>query len=147
MPRRTAPAPTVSGVGQVYALQILGEILGGGSTSRLYQALAVRQGIAATAGAWYDPETRGPGDVAIFGSPRPGHNVTELEAAMDDEIARLLKDGVTAQEVTVAIQRLKDAATKGENVFAVLMDAVQCCSLGQISDALFEAGGKYRRNM
>ena len=52
-----------------------------------------------------------------------------------------------AKEAPAMIQRLKDAATKGENVFAVLMDAVQCCSLGQISDALFEAGGQYRRNM
>ena len=33
------------------------------------------------------------------------------------------------------------------NVFAVLMDAVRCCSLGQITDALFEVGGRYRRNV
>jgi len=45
------------------------------------------------------------------------------------------------------VKRLKEAAMKDENVFAVLMDAVQCCSLGQITDALFEAGGQYRRNM
>ena len=32
------------------------------------------------------------------------------------------------------------------NLFAVLMDAVRCCSLGQITDTLFEVGGKYRRN-
>jgi methylmalonyl-CoA mutase len=45
------------------------------------------------------------------------------------------------------IKRLKEAATGGDNVFVVLMDAVQCCSLGQITEALFEAGGQYRRNM
>ena len=45
------------------------------------------------------------------------------------------------------IKRLQHAATNDENVFAVLMDAVRVCSLGQITDALFEAGGKYRRNM
>ena len=33
------------------------------------------------------------------------------------------------------------------NVFEVLMDAVRCCSLGQITNALFEVGGQYRRNM
>ena len=44
-------------------------------------------------------------------------------------------------------ERLKEAATGGDNVFVVLMDAVQCCSLGQITEALFEAGGQYRRNM
>ena len=34
-----------------------------------------------------------------------------------------------------------------ENVFAVLIEAVRVCSLGQITDALFDAGGQYRRNM
>jgi hypothetical protein len=34
-----------------------------------------------------------------------------------------------------------------QNVFAELMQAVRCCSLGQITDALFEVGGQYRRNM
>jgi len=44
-------------------------------------------------------------------------------------------------------ERLKKAATGGENVFAVLMEAVRCCSMGQITEALFEAGGQYRRHM
>jgi len=47
----------------------------------------------------------------------------------------------------VMLKRLKQAATGGENVFALLMEAVQCCSLGEITEALFEAGGQYRRNM
>jgi methylmalonyl-CoA mutase len=45
------------------------------------------------------------------------------------------------------LARLQDAARKNENVFAVLMDAVRLCSLGQITNALFEVGGQYRRNM
>ena len=45
------------------------------------------------------------------------------------------------------LARLQKTAAEGGNVFAVLMDAVQCCSLGQITDALFEAGGQYRRNV
>jgi methylmalonyl-CoA mutase len=52
-----------------------------------------------------------------------------------------------AEEAPVLLERLKEAATGGGNVFAVLMDAVRCCSLGQITDALFEVGGQYRRNM
>jgi methylmalonyl-CoA mutase len=43
--------------------------------------------------------------------------------------------------------RLQEAVIANENIFAVLMDAVRVCSLGQISDALFEVGGQYRRNM
>jgi methylmalonyl-CoA mutase len=45
------------------------------------------------------------------------------------------------------LERLRDAVIKDENVFAVLMDAVRVCSLGQITHALFEVGGQYRRSM
>jgi methylmalonyl-CoA mutase len=45
------------------------------------------------------------------------------------------------------LERLKQAAMNNENIFAVLMEAVRCCSLGQITNALFEVGGQYRRNM
>jgi len=45
------------------------------------------------------------------------------------------------------LARLQQAVIKNENVFGVLIDAVRCCSLGQITDALFDVGGKYRRNM
>ena len=45
------------------------------------------------------------------------------------------------------LERLRQAVIRDENVFAVLMDAVRVCSLGQITHALFEVGGQYRRNM
>jgi methylmalonyl-CoA mutase len=45
------------------------------------------------------------------------------------------------------LKRLQDAVIKSENVFAVLMDAVRVCSLGQITHALFEVDGQYRRSM
>ena len=50
-------------------------------------------------------------------------------------------------EAQVALARLREAATKGENVFAVLMDAARVCSLGQVTEAFFEVGGQYRRNV
>jgi isobutyryl-CoA mutase len=46
-----------------------------------------------------------------------------------------------------ALERLKRAVIDDDNVFAVLMDVVRVCSLGQITHALFEVGGQYRRNM
>ena len=52
-----------------------------------------------------------------------------------------------ADAAPAALDRLRDAVIREENVFTVLMDAVRCCSLGQITDALFEVGGQYRRNM
>ena len=45
------------------------------------------------------------------------------------------------------IERLKETAISNDNVFEVLMAAVRVCSLGQITAALFDAGGQYRRNM
>ena len=52
-----------------------------------------------------------------------------------------------AKAAPKALAKIRETATSGGNVFAVLMEAVECCTLGQISDALFEAGGRYRRNM
>ena len=45
------------------------------------------------------------------------------------------------------LEKLKQAVIDNGNVFAVLMDAVRHCSLGQISSALYEVGGQYRRSM
>ena len=50
-------------------------------------------------------------------------------------------------EATAALTRLREAALAGENLFAVLMDATRSASLGQITHALFEVGGRYRRNV
>ncbi|TQM78286.1 methylmalonyl-CoA mutase [Saccharothrix saharensis] len=52
-----------------------------------------------------------------------------------------------AAEAEPALRRLKEAAASGENVFAVLMDAARVCTLGQITEAFFEVGGQYRRNV
>jgi len=52
-----------------------------------------------------------------------------------------------AKESPAMLQRLQQAVIDNGNVFEVLMDAVRVCSLGQITNALFEVGGQYRRNM
>ncbi|MBS1499351.1 MAG: hypothetical protein JST41_09340, partial [Bacteroidetes bacterium] len=46
-----------------------------------------------------------------------------------------------------AIKDLQHAAVKNENMFEVLMEATKYCSLGQLTAAMFEVGGQYRRNM
>jgi methylmalonyl-CoA mutase len=50
-------------------------------------------------------------------------------------------------EAPAALERLREVAAAGGNTFEVLMDAVRVCSLGQITEALFEVGGQYRRNI
>jgi len=47
----------------------------------------------------------------------------------------------------VALKELKVAAIQSENLFARLMETVKYCSLGEITHALYEVGGQYRRNM
>jgi methylmalonyl-CoA mutase len=52
-----------------------------------------------------------------------------------------------ANESPAMLKRLQQAVIHNDNVFEVLMDAVRVCSLGQITNALFEVGGQYRRSM
>jgi methylmalonyl-CoA mutase len=52
-----------------------------------------------------------------------------------------------ASQAPQMLERLQQAVIANDNVFAVLMDAVRVCSLGQITNALFEVGGQYRRSM
>jgi len=52
-----------------------------------------------------------------------------------------------SKEAEDAINTIKDKAIKNENIFEALMEACKFCSLGQITEALFEVGGQYRRNM
>jgi methylmalonyl-CoA mutase len=92
--------------------------------------------------------------VNTFRNPHGDAVLEKLELARSTEeekqsqLARLAdfqaRSAAASPEMLV---RLRDAVIRNENVFAVLMDAVRCCSLGQITNALFEVGGQYRRNM
>jgi methylmalonyl-CoA mutase len=84
------------------------------------------------------------------GDPVPEH--IELARSTEDEkesqLHRLAEFHTRhAGDAPAALQRLREAVIGNHNVFAVLMDAVRCCSLGQITDTLFEVGGQYRRSM
>ena len=52
-----------------------------------------------------------------------------------------------SEESKAGIEKLKTASTKNQNIFEALMEATKYCSIGQITSALFEVGGQYRRNM
>jgi len=82
-----------------YALQVLGEILGGSASSRVYRMLVEGKAIATTAGAFYSPDQYDLGEFGVYASPRPGTAIAQIEDAINEEIATLLKDGVTEAEV------------------------------------------------
>ncbi|MES2972552.1 MAG: fused isobutyryl-CoA mutase/GTPase IcmF [Pseudomonadota bacterium] len=76
----------------------------------------------------------------------------ELARSTDEEKQNQLKrldefHALHAAESPAMLKRLQQAVIENNNVFEVLMDAVRVCSLGQITTALFEVGGQYRRNM
>jgi methylmalonyl-CoA mutase len=70
------------------------------------------------------------------------------EEEKESQLRRLADfQGRHADERPAALERLRQAAIEGDNLFAVLMDAVRSCSLGEITNTLFEVGGQYRRNV
>jgi methylmalonyl-CoA mutase len=74
--------------------------------------------------------------------------IRSTEAEKQSQLKRLREfQKRNSSESGKMLERLRQAVMKDENVFAVLMDAVRVCSLGQITQALFEVGGQYRRNM
>jgi isobutyryl-CoA mutase len=80
------------------------------------------------------------------------HDKLELARSTEEEKQGQLKrlqDFQTrnAKQAPAMLKRLQQAVIDNRNVFEVLMDAVRVCSLGQITNALFEVGGQYRRNM
>jgi len=92
--------------------------------------------------------------VNTFLNPAPAPEETTLELIRGTEAEKRsqldrLRAFQTANEdaAPAMLDRLRDAVRRDENVFAVLMDAVRVCSLGQITAALFQVGGQYRRNL
>jgi len=82
------------------------------------------------------------------GAPQKIELARSTEDEKQSQLQRLQSfHNLHANQATQVLERLRQAALANDNVFAVLMDAVRCCSLGQITRALFEVGGQYRRNM
>jgi len=84
------------------------------------------------------------------GSPTvlPGEVIRSTEEEKQYQIGMLKNLHATWQEESEkSVQRLKHAATQNMNIFESLMEATRFCSIGQITHALFEVGGQYRRNM
>ncbi|MEQ8601786.1 MAG: pitrilysin family protein [Marivibrio sp.] len=109
--RRIAPSYGNDGPSEeVYALQVLMDIVGGGPTSRLYRALVIEQGIAVSAGGWYSESNRGPGSIGVWAQPAEGVSVDEVEAAARAVLEEVAAEGVAEDEVRRAVRRLQDSA-------------------------------------
>jgi zinc protease len=84
-----------------FALSVLGSILSGPRTARLTKALVFDEQAAASVSAGHD-SNEDVGEFSVTITPRPGHPLTDLEAAADAVIERLKREGPTAEEVQKA---------------------------------------------
>ncbi|MEF2547612.1 pitrilysin family protein [Aurantimonas sp. E1-2-R+4] len=101
------PSDTTADPGEAEALDVLADVLGGGTTSRLYRGLVVDKAIAAGAGAHYAGTALEEGQFVVYGMPRGEASLEEIEAAIDAEIARIVEKGITAEELERAKNRVR----------------------------------------
>ena len=92
------------------ALQVLEEIMGGGSTSRLYKSLAVEQKIVSGAGMSYNADSWDESSLWLYASPLPGKTLDEVTKALQDELRKVAASGVTPEEMNDAKSRMQDSA-------------------------------------
>jgi zinc protease len=99
VPRLYIQWPTVGQVSDDrYALNVLGSVLSSGRTSRLAKALVYETQAAAGVGA-FQSSNENVGEFLMTITPRPGHSLTDLEAAADAIIAKFKTEGPTPEEV------------------------------------------------
>ncbi len=96
------PSAVTAAPGEAEALDLLAQILGGGAVSRLYDGLVRGDGAATYAGAGYRPDGLDSARFVVYGLPKPGVDLRDLEGRMDAVIANLLKNGISDEELARA---------------------------------------------
>jgi len=111
----------------VYALMVLATVLDGGQGARLAQSLVRDQGVAASAGAGYDPVSRLDDQFTLQATPAPGHDPAELERALRGEVARL-------QDATVSHDELQRAKNQllADHLFGLDSTFYQAMQIGML---------------
>jgi zinc protease len=110
-----------------YALEMLAGVMDGNESARLNKELVRERRIASSAGAGYDSTARGPGMFYLDGTPSEGRTVADLEAALRGEVEKLVRDGVTEEELA----RVKAQVVAG-HVFQLDSMAYQAMQIGQL---------------
>ncbi|MGI9422069.1 MAG: M16 family metallopeptidase [Hyphomicrobiaceae bacterium] len=94
-----APSYVTAKPREAEALDLLMKIVASGATSRIYRRLVSEQHLASNAGGWYTGAARDYGKISLYGVPADGKTLEEVEAAIDQVIAEVKKDGVTDAEL------------------------------------------------
>jgi zinc protease len=106
--------------GVAEAIDLLAEILGGGSTSRLYKQLVVEKGVATAAGAYYRGVALDDTRFALYGVPRGDMSLDKLGDAINGVVTDLIDKGVTADELAAAKRRITAGALYAQDSHATL---------------------------
>ncbi|BCK88294.1 putative zinc protease [Sideroxyarcus emersonii] len=113
-----------------YALEVLAGVLDGNSSARLNKALVRDQQVAMDVGTGYESVARGPGLFVLEGTPREGKTVADVENALREQLALLVRDGVSAEELRrVKAQVMAGEVYKRDSVF------YQAMQIGQMETA------------
>lgn len=101
-----APSFASGKPGQSEALDVLAHILGSGNNSRLYRTLVVDKQIAVSAGAWYESSAVDMSKIGLYGAPRDGVTLPQLEAEIDAVIQDVIAKGIADDELDRVKSRL-----------------------------------------
>ncbi len=110
-----------------YALEVLAGVLDGNSSARLNKSLVREQQVAMDVGTSYGNVSRGPGLFILQGTPREGRTVGDVEVALREQLALLVRDGVSAEE----LKRVKSQVMAGE-VYKLDSVFYQAMQIGQL---------------
>lgn len=92
------------------ALQVLEDIFGSGSTSRLYKSLVIEDKLATSVGLNYSAAAWDDASMSVYASPAPGITMEQIEEAIDTQINKLVSEGVTEQELQDSLNRMQAEA-------------------------------------
>lgn len=94
-----APCYANAEPGEAEALDLLMKVVASGATSRLYKSLVTEQKLATNAGGYFTGAARDYGKIVVYALPAEGHDLAEVEAALDAILADVVSNGLTAAEL------------------------------------------------
>jgi zinc protease len=131
------PSAVTAEPGEAEALSLLAEVLGGGPTSRFYDQLVRGDGAATYAGANYRSSGLDSSRFIVYGLPKPGTTLEQLETRMDDVIKEVVQNGVSEEELARAKRSAIAQAIYSLDNQATLANIVgQALAIGQTLESV-----------
>ena len=101
-----APSLGSENAARIAAFEVLSQVLGGGTTSRLYKSMVIGEGKAVSAGSIYSSDPMGPGRFIFYASPKPGADLDTIANDIEKELKKLIEDGFMDGELDRVKKRM-----------------------------------------